>query len=88
MAITATVTTQYGEDRECYIRLNNMEVSNHGLPAQALFRGFLSREAFKAGAHYVWETSVEFDADVSQPLWAQAYHRLAEQESIDDIVEV
>ncbi len=80
MAIQATVTTQFGEDREVYIRLNNIEASNHGVPASALFRGFLSREAFEAGAHYVWETQVEFQPDVSQPLWPQAYEELKAQE--------
>lgn len=80
MAIIANVTTQFGEDREVYIRLNNVEANNHGVPAQALFRGFLSREAFEAGAHYVWEKKVTFVPDVSQPLWPQAYAALVEAE--------
>lgn len=76
MAIKATVTTAYGEDRELYIRLNNLEVSNHGCPAHALFRGFVAQEAYENGAHYVWEKSVVFIADVTQPLWKQAYDQM------------
>lgn len=83
MAITATITTQFGEGREVYIRLNNVEASNHGLPAHALFRGFLSKAAFEAGAHYVWERQVEFAPDVSQSLWPQAYAALVTQEGFD-----
>lgn len=84
MAISATVTTNFGEDRDVYIRLNNIEANNHGVPAQALFRGFLSQPAFESGAHYVWEGSVEFTPDVSQPLWPQAYAALVAQEGFED----
>ena len=76
MAIQATVSTVYGEDKTLYIRLNNVEASNHGQPATAKFRGFLSKEAFEAGAHYLWEQDVWFVADVTQPLWEQAYSEL------------
>lgn len=85
MAIKAVVTTQFGEDREVYIRLNNVEASNHGVKSHALFRGFLSKEAFESKAHYVWEKSVEFDASVSGPLWAQAYAALIAQEGFDEL---
>lgn len=85
MAIKATVPTQFGEDREVYIRLNNVEASNHGATSLALFRGFLSKEAFNAGAHYVWEKWVEFTPDVSQPLWHQAYAALIAQEGLDAV---
>ena len=85
MAIKATVTTQFGEDREVYIRLNNVEASNHGAASLALFRGFLSQEAFKAGSHYVWEKWVEFAPDVSKPLWHQAYAALIAQEGLDEV---
>lgn len=80
MGISAMVTTQYGEDRDVYIRLNSVEASNHGAPAQALFRGFLSAQAFADGARYAWEKQVEFNPDVSQPLWPQAYDALCQQE--------
>lgn len=76
MAIHATINTIYGENRPAYIRLNNVEASNHGTRAVALFRGFVSREAFEAGKGFVWEHQVEFTADVSQPIWAQGYAAL------------
>lgn len=85
MAIKAIVPTQFGEDREVYIRLNNVEASNHGAMSLALFRGFLSKEAFQSGAHYVWEQWIEFTPDVSQPLWEQAYAALVEQEGLDPV---
>lgn len=73
MAVMAVIKTTFGEDRECYIRLNNVEVSNHGQKATALFRGFISEDAYKSGAGFVWERDVEFDADVTKPIWTQAY---------------
>lgn len=73
MAILATVLTVYGEERELYIRLNNTEVSNHGVKSTALFRGFLSKDAFDAGSHFMFEKQVEFTANVSEPIWEQAY---------------
>lgn len=80
MAIEENVITQFGEERPCYIRLNNVEVSNHGVPAQALFRGFLTRDAFETGASFAWERRIEFTADVSLPLWPQAYGALVAKE--------
>lgn len=76
MAIKATVETVFGSTQEVYIRLNNVETNNHGVKSVALFRGFVSKEAFDSGKHYVWEHAVEFDADVSAPLWDQAYRQL------------
>ena len=43
MAIIATVKTPLSEDRKLYIRLNNIETSNHGAPSMAKFRGFISQ---------------------------------------------
>ncbi len=80
MAINETISTRFGEKRECYIRLNTVETSNHGAPTRALFRGFLSREAFESGAAFVWEREIEFAADVACPLWPQAYAALVEEE--------
>lgn len=85
MAILATIPTSFGENRECYIRLNNVEVSNHGVPAQALFRAFLSQTAYASGAHYVAEFGIEFTADVTQPLWGQAYAALVEQQGFSAV---
>ena len=87
MATKTTIQTSFGESRECYIRLNNMEVSNHGVKAVALFRAFLSREAFQNGASFVADFEVEFYADVSAPLWEQGYAALIEQEKFADAVE-
>lgn len=88
MAIKATITTQYGEDRELYIRLNNVEASNHGAASRALFRGFISKEKFEGGANYLWEQEVEFAADVAQPLWEQAYQALKSALNVDgDVIE-
>lgn len=83
MAINAEIETNYGETRECYVRLNNVEVSNHGQKAHALFRAFISKEAFEAGASFVAEIPIEFDADVSRPIWGQAYSELIAQSALD-----
>lgn len=79
MAIQAKVKTEYGEDRSLYIRLNNIEASNHGVPCHVKFRGFISKEAFEGGSRYLWEKDIEFLADVNLPLWAQAYDALKTQ---------
>lgn len=73
MALIANLETNFGEPRDLYVRINNVEASNHGMPAQALARGFVSREAFQAGKRFVWERQFEFLPDVSLPMWEQAY---------------
>lgn len=83
MAIKANIKTMFGEDREVYIRLNNVEANNHGVKATATFRGFLSADAFASGSHFVWEAEIEFDCDVSQPVWPQAYSALAAEHEFD-----
>lgn len=88
MAIQATIETVYGESKSAYIRLNNVEVSNHGVKANALFRGFSSKEAFKSGKHYLYEKSIEFNANVSIPLWEQAYDELLKQTLLPDVENV
>ena len=80
MAIKETIKTVFGEERECYIRLNNVEASNHGVPAKALFRAFLSKESFDLKANYVAEFDVEFDVAVDKAIWPQSYKALVEQE--------
>lgn len=79
MAIKFKEETVFGEERDLYVRLNSVETNNHGAKTAALFRGFLSEQAFREGKHYVFEQSVEFDADVSLPLWDQAYSCIKEQ---------
>ena len=88
MAIKAIVETVHGEERELYIRLNDIEASNHGVRSIAKFRGFISQEKFEAGANYLWEQDIEFVADVTQPLWGQAYQALKSALNVDiDVIE-
>lgn len=84
MAIKATVETIYGATQEIYIRLNSVEASNHGVDSIALFRGFTNEEAFKSGKHFVWEKTISFKADVSRPLWVQAYENLKLDSDLKD----
>jgi hypothetical protein len=76
MAVIAEVETLFGDACACYVRLNHVVAGNHGTPAKALFRGFMSKQAFDAGKHYVFEREIEFVADVTRPLWEQAYEAL------------
>ena len=85
MAVKAKVQTLFGEEREVYIRLNSVEASNHGWASHALFRGFLSKEAFQSGSHYVWEKEIEFFPDVSKPVWEQAYEALKKEQGFEGI---
>lgn len=88
MAIQATVNTEFGEERILYIRLNNIEASNHGVPCSVKFRGFLSKEAFDNGNRFLWEKDIEFLADVNLPLWAQAYEALKDEECLVGCVDL
>ena len=76
MAITSNQETSFGEVRNIYIRLNSLSASNHGVKSVALFRGFLSKEAFASGKNYVFEKEIELTLDVSQPAWVQSYAAL------------
>jgi len=76
MAIKVSVKTIHGETRELYVRLNNVEASNHGVSSNALFRGFVSQEAFENGSHYIYEEFIKFFPNVDLPLWQQAYDAL------------
>lgn len=86
MAILAKVKTSFGEERELYIRLNNIESNNHNHVSVAKFRGFLSQEAYVQNFNYVWECDVEFLADVSLPLWSQGYEELKRTLGLQEIV--
>lgn len=88
MAIQTLVTTEYGEDRSLYIRVNNIETSNHGVPSNVKFRGFLSKEAYEAGARSVWELDMEFLADVALPLWPQAYEAFKAEKNWVDVLDL
>ncbi|CAG8864063.1 hypothetical protein [Pseudomonas fluorescens] len=79
MALTASLTTSYGETRDLYVRVNNLSTSNHGVSSSALYRGYIVEEQFRAGGGYVWERELEFMVDVSGDIWTQAYQALKEQ---------
>ncbi len=85
MGLAATITTSFGEERECYIRLNNIEASNHGIASTALFRAFLSKSAFEDGAIYVKEYTIELTPDLSAALWPQFYTALAAELGVSDV---
>jgi hypothetical protein len=55
-------------------------MSNHGVESYALFRAFLSQALFEAGANYVAEFEVRWIANVSEPVWSEAYAALIAQE--------
>jgi hypothetical protein len=77
MAVTAKVELPSGETRDLYIRLNNFEqLANHGVPAIARFRGWISQEACDADKAFVWERLVEFEADAPKDAWSLAYDAL------------
>lgn len=84
MAILLKVETNYGEERELYIRVNNVEASNHGMKATALIRGFASKDAFENNKHYMYEESISFDADVSSNLWEQAYNAFCTLKGVEN----
>lgn len=85
MAVLANVKTQHGEDRELYVRVNNIETSNHGVMSTVLFRGFISQEAFKDGYSFLYEESIEFVVDPALNIWEQAYkeYKIKYPESLD-----
>ena len=87
MAIKALIETLFGDKQECYIRLNNIEVSNHGSKSIALFRGYLTKEAFEKGKHFVFEKTIEFDVNVSTPIWEQAYSAVKTDEELTGAVD-
>lgn len=77
MAILARVETHHGEERELYIRLDHFErLNNHGAPALAVFRGYISKEAFDARAAFVWELGIELEANAPEKPWELAYSEL------------
>jgi hypothetical protein len=84
MAIKANLETNFGETRELYVRVNSVELNNHGVPSLALVRGFLSEDGYRAGKPMVYERQVEFAVDLSQPVWCQAY---AAVKSLDGFVD-
>ena len=82
MAIIGKVNTPAGEDRELYIRVitvttpNNQPDGTLSVPAVALFRGFASEDAFKAGGRYLWERELEFSPKFKADIRKEAYAAL------------
>lgn len=84
MAVNVMLKTPYGETRDTYVRVNSVSTSNHGVSSSVLFRGYISREAFQAGASFTWEKELEMMMDVADPLWVQAY---AELKSLPEFID-
>lgn len=87
MAVQVELQTNFGEIRPLYIRINNVEASNHGVDANALARGYISKEAFEARKGYVFECEFTFTADVSKSLWPQAYEELLKRPEFASAIE-
>lgn len=81
MALLVTMDTVLGKDKPIYVRVNTLTLSNHGVEAPALLRGFASEEDYRSGAPFVWEREFNVSPiDVSMPLWPQAYENLKKLE--------
>ena len=77
MALLVTMDTVLGKDKPIYVRVNTLTLSNHGVEAPALLRGFASEEDYRAGAPFVYERELDVSPlDVSEPLWGQVYANL------------
>lgn len=76
MAIIANVELNTGENKNLYLRVNSVQVSNHGVKSIALIRGFLSESAFLNGKAFMYESEIEIDLDVSLPMWEQIYEEM------------
>lgn len=83
MALQKRVIDDLGRDVELYVRLNSVEISNHGVGGHLLFRGYASKEAFTGGGRFLWEQSLEVSIDVSLPIWAQAYAAIRSDGDVD-----
>ena len=83
MAIKKVVTDIVGRELELYIRLNSVEVSNHGVSSNFLFRGFESKEHFMNGDRFLWEYETTAEIDVSVNIWEQAYALIKDDKSVD-----
>lgn len=76
MAILTKVLTEFGEEKELYLRINSAELSNHGVESTALVRGYLSEQAFKDDLRCMYEDIVTCNVDVSRNVWEQFYSEL------------
>lgn len=76
MALQAELLTNHGESRSVYIRLNNIDNMTKHTFWNALFRGYISKEAFEGNWGYCWELVVSFKGDENRPAREQAYEAL------------
>lgn len=87
MAVTTILETRFGESHKIYVRVNSVSTNNHGAISSLLFRGYISREAFKDGGVFVWEKEIKAILDVSSPIWDQAYKHLKELDEFNESVD-
>ncbi len=84
MAIRGTLVTKFGEERECYIRINNVEnAANHGISWQPRLRAYLVDFTIEASPPYVWasieaglEIECEVDLTIPKSSWDQMYEQI------------
>jgi hypothetical protein len=67
-----------GMQGEFYLRVNNVEASNHNTKNFALVRYYASKEAFDSGKNFIEEDGIEFECACSDNLWEKAYLKLRE----------
>lgn len=94
MAVINNLRALSGEDRDLYVRLialesvpNNQPDGTLSVPAAAVFRGFISQDAFKDGGNFVWERTVEFVPKFRGDIRKEAYAALKAQPDFADAVE-
>jgi hypothetical protein len=88
MALKIQLPTLYGETRNLYVRVNNVDqLTNHDEagPDAVRFRGYLSEKAFDDRAAFVWELVLPCKIDVSKPAWPQAYAALKAHDPTADV---
>jgi len=94
MGIKARVMTKFGEKRDCYVRINNVDdVQNNkdGTTVKPRLRAYL--DSFENGKPYVWDSveadlKLEFIVDISKPLWDQIYEELIKDEAFKSALEI
>jgi hypothetical protein len=85
VAIKANVLTDFGDERELYIRVHAFEqLANHGVPAIAVIHGYASKEAWDEGlrigepAKFLFQRRIQFPYDAGGDPWPLAYAVLKE----------
>ena len=94
MAIRGVLTTKFGEERECYIRINNVEnSSNHNVKWKPRLRGYLVDFTVDESPVYVWDSveeglKIECDVDlnIQESCWSQMYKQIMDNQEFNSIV--